>query len=250
MDTGDTMTDVELTAVLATRLGQVRADLLYITDRWPDLYQLRIPGTVQQQRPTKPSAAARRQRDELARAEKAERRDSVLGESLPPMDVDVLDTLAGILATADELADRIAATAGAPAHEPPSTAYDFEAIAGLLGHVSGHLLDAIGTDPEALDDTQQTARTMRRRLDAALGELADGQRLSTMCAWCRGATTEAPVGGEQTLVVRVVLAEPVIVCESDLCSPPEADCGTWVRGRPAWPEREWEWLNKRLDMSA
>ncbi len=39
----------------------------------------------------------------------------------------------------------------------------------------------------------------------------------------------------------------LVVCQSDrACEPPERDCGTWVRGRPAWPWNEWDWLGQRI----
>lgn len=239
--------EVTLTAVWARRIGMVRADLLYIADRWPDLYQLRMPGSKKPWRPGGMSAEAREQKDALARIEKAEQGDSVLGESRAPMDVDVLDTLSDILVIADDLAGRIAEAAGAITLDPPSTAYDFDAIGDYLKHISVHLVAAAENDHEALDDAQETARRMRTMLEAGLGEISDGQRLTTVCAWCHGSTPDAPIGGIRTLVVRMVVEEPVIVCENELCSPPDADCGTWVRGRPAWRTAEWEWLSKRLE---
>ncbi|MDT0302919.1 hypothetical protein [Streptomonospora wellingtoniae] len=249
MNSNNTVEPV-VTAAWARRLGETRADLLHIADRWPDLYQLRLPGTATRHTTGYASLAARRARDAQARAERRDRTTDTLGYSAAPLDVEVLDTLTDILVGADELAGRIAATAGAPVLDPPSTAYDYAAIRGYLIHAGDHLADAADVDPEALDDAQDTARSMRRKLDKALNEIADGHRLDTVCAFCGGATPEAPAGGERTLVVRVVVDQLVIVCANALCSPTSADCGTWVRGRPAWPEAEWEWLNKRLDMPA
>lgn len=239
--------DTVVTATWARRLGETRADLTHITDRWPDLYQLRLPGTATRHTTGYASLAARRARDEQARQERADRAGGALGYSAAPLDVDVLDTLTDLLVSAEELAERIAETAGAPVLDPPTTAYDYQAMGGYLTHISRHLYAAAQADPEALDDAQHTARVMRRRLDTALSEISDGQRLAAVCAWCHGRTTEAPTGGERTLVVRMVLDEPVIVCESDACAPPSADCGTWVRGRPAWHREEWPWLANRLD---
>ena len=236
-----------LTATWARRIGATRADLIHIADAWPDLYQLRMPGKARRRRQRPLTATARAAADDLARVERAERDpDLTLGTTPAPMDVGVLDTLADLLASATELADRLAMTAGEADAEPPSSAYDFEALPRILLAASAYLPGAAEVDPECLDDAQDTARTMRRRLDAALGDLEDGHVLSTVCAWCRGATTTAPAGGELTLTVRLVVGEPVIVCASDVCEPPAEDCGTWVLGRPGWPECEWHWLAQRL----
>lgn len=104
------------------------------------------------------------------------------------------------------------------------------------------------TDPDALDLTSAFASRSRRILERTLVDMVDGQVLSTLCAWCRGATTRRPTGGERTLTVRLAAGEPLIVCASDVCEPPDEDCRTWLFGRPAWREHEWEWLAKRLDM--
>lgn len=77
----------------------------------------------------------------------------------------------------------------------------------------------------------------------------DGQRLDGVCPWCGQ--------GPRTLVVRIPdepedPAEPpapmLVVCEGygRICEPPESDCGLYVRGRPAWPWTEWDWLAQRI----
>lgn len=199
-----------LTATWARRTGETRADLIHIADRWPDLYQLRLPGK-RRRAPRRPMTRdARQAADDLARAERTERGLLGLGATPAPMDVGVLDTLADLLATAVELADRLAMTAGEEEPEPPSSAYDFEALPRILLSASAHLMRAAEVDPEALDDAQHTARLMRRRLDGALGDLVDGHVLTTVCAWCHGATTTAPAGGEHTLTVRLVDRKSVV----------------------------------------
>lgn len=234
-------------AETAARVRQATHDLQWVAESWEDLYALRLPG-ARRRTPRRPmSAAARARADELARIEKAEQGLSVLGASQAPMDVAVLDALADLLARLCELDDRLTMTAGTSDCEPPSTGYDFDAIPRITAHACEALPIAADVDPGALDEAEQVAKRLRTRLARALGDLADGQILPGLCAWCRGATTTAPAGGERTLTVRVVAEQPLIVCMSDLCEPPSEDCGTWLFGRPAWTEAEWQWLAGRME---
>lgn len=228
------------------RITAITNDLNWVAQSWPDLYQLRLPG-ARRRAPRRPmSAAARERADEQARIEKAEQGASVLGASQAPMDVSVLDSLAELLAQAVELDDRITMTAGAPDCEPPTTAYDFEALPRILAHTAAHLTAAADVNLGMLDEAEHVTRKMKGRLDRALGNLTEGQVLPGLCAWCHGATTTAPAGGEKTLTVHVVAGQPLIVCESDLCDPPPEDCGTWLFGKPAWTQNEWSWLADRM----
>ncbi|WP_160051438.1 hypothetical protein [Nocardiopsis sp. FR26] len=233
----------------AARLATTRADLAWITQSLPDLHQLRLPGARRRTARRALSPAARTALDRLTRDERADRRpgERILGASPAPVTVSIIDTVAEILADAVELADRISWNAGVTDVEPPSTAYDFKALGRHLAHIADHLPAAVAIDPDALTLAQYFATRARRTLERRLEDMADGQVLSTLCAWCHGATTRAPAGGQHTLTVRVVAGEPLIVCVSDTCEPPDEDCRTWLRGRPAWREHEWEWLAKRLD---
>ncbi|GAA4911349.1 hypothetical protein [Streptomonospora salina] len=238
--------DAVHTADRADRITGTVADLTWIAESWPDLHQMRLPGTRRRRTRRPLSRTARRRADELARTERQEQPLAVLGASRAPMHVAVLDDLAQVLAEATETAAGINAATGIVEPDPPSTAYDFEALDRLLAYAAAHLAAAADADPGVLDDAQAAAARMRRTLERSLSEIVDGQVLSTVCAWCHGRTAEAPVGGERTLVVRLVAGNPLIVCESDACEPPPADCGTWLFGKPAWPDAEWEWLAKRL----
>ncbi|MCP3017288.1 hypothetical protein NGM33_28555 [Nocardiopsis dassonvillei] len=241
------MTCAATTADQAARTNAIRADLTWIGESWQDLYELRLPGK-RRTAPRRPmSRAARERADELARIEKAEQGLSILGASQAPMDVSVLDTLADLLAQLCELDDRLTLTAGVADVEPPSTAYDFEAIGRIVAHASEVLPIAADVDPGALDEAEHAVRRLRARLASALGDLTDGQVLPGLCAWCHGATSEAPAGGERTLTVHVVADQTLIVCESDLCDPPAEDCGTWLKGKPAWRDHEWGWLAQRME---
>lgn len=230
----------------SARITAVTADLTWISESWPDLYQLRLPGSRRRVSRRPLSRAARERADEQARVEKAEQGESVLGASRAPMDVGVLDALSDLLARAVELDDRITMTAGVADCEPSSTAYDFEALPRVLAHLAAHLPVAVDVDPGVLDEVEHVVKRMRGRLARSLNELTDGQVLPGLCAWCHGATTTAPAGGEKTLMVKVIAGQPLIVCMSDLCDPPAEDCGTYLFGRPAWTQAEWTWLANRL----
>lgn len=242
------MTDTIAAAERAARLSAVRADMAWITEALPDLHQLRLPGSRRRVTRRTLSPAAREALDQLTRAERAERRpgERILGASAAPVTVDIIDTVAEILSDAVELADRISWNAGVVDIEPPSTGYDFRALGRHLAHIGEHLPAAAAVDPDALTLASRFAARARRVLASRLQEIFDGQVLTTLCAWCHGATTRAPAGGQRTLTVRLVAGEPLIVCTSDACEPPEQDCGTWLKGRPAWREAEWEWLAERL----
>lgn len=234
-------------AETAARVRQATQDLTWVAESWEDLYELRLPG-ARRRAPRRPmSAAARARADELARIEKAEQGLSILGASQAPMDVAVLDTLADLLARLCELDDRLTMTAGTDDCEPPSTGYDFDAIPRTVAHACEALPIAADVDPGALDEAEHVAAQLKTTLERALATAIDGQTLTATCAWCDGATTETPAGGKHTLTVKVVAGEPLVVCESDLCQPPADDCRTWLFGRPAWREHEWDWLSRRLD---
>ncbi|MFE3461354.1 hypothetical protein ACFXKD_27735 [Nocardiopsis aegyptia] len=245
--TGDTIDAIDA-AEQAARLATVRDDLAWITQNLPDLHQLRLPGARRRLTRRALSPTARAALDRLTRDERADRRpgERILGASPAPVAVAILDDLSEILADAVELADRISWNAGVVDIEPPSTGYDFRAMGRHLTHIAEHLPAAAATDPDALALAQHFATRARRTLERSLEEAVDGQVLSTLCAWCHGTTTLAPAGGQNTLTVRVVAGEPLIVCTSDVCEPPPEDCGTWFRGRPAWRDAEWDWLARRL----
>ncbi|MFE9642375.1 hypothetical protein ACFYOC_25465 [Nocardiopsis alba] len=241
-------TDLADAADQAARLDSVRSDLAWIVESVPDLYQLRLPGVRRRASDRALTPAARAALDELTRAERADRRpgERILGASPAPVAVGIIDDIARLLAGAVELADRISWNAGVVDISPPSTAYDFRALGPHLAHIAAHLADAVATDPDALSLAEHFAARARRTLERTLSEGGDGQVLTTLCAWCHGATATAPAGGERTLTVRLVAGEPLIVCSSDVCAPPAEDCGTWLHGHPAWREHEWEWLAKHL----
>ncbi|MGZ4589141.1 MAG: hypothetical protein ACXVX9_15210, partial [Mycobacteriaceae bacterium] len=95
-------------------------------------------------------------------------------------------------------------------------------------------------------------RQLIERAHQVLGLISDGQVLKAVCPWCGGRTEAHPTGGAHTLRVRNIhgLDTTVVVCEGGACEPPAEDCGTWVRGRPAWRQYEWDWLADRINRTS
>lgn len=232
---------------------QALASLLAVRDRWPDLEQARLRGTARPWRQTEMTAQAKAQRDRQARIEKveAEKWGRAPGYSAAPLHVDVLDTMAAILIDADLLHEAIAQTVGHPRLEHPATAYADPRP--YLEYALELLTEAVETNPKMGERAEQYATAMETALLIALGELRDGQILNAICPFCVGKTFEKPAG-ERTLRLRLVpdhrdqtKTEAVIVCENPSgCRPFAAECGIWVKGRPAWPWSDWDWLAKRL----
>lgn len=234
-----------------------RADLHWVRNRWPDLWDARLKGTARPWREPQLSPEQREEADRQARAEKRERSDRMPGESPAPLHVDILDDLASVLMTADLLHEHIAATIGHPTlTHPASIAEDPRPY---LDYVLELLAEAVDTDPatayRALDD----ARSMRTRIARALGEVVDGQTLKATCPFCGGKDDTHPVGGALTLRIRLMPMPtradpqaqlPMVVCEGGHCNPTSHDCGTRWRGKPAWPIHEWEWLAAQLGGAA
>jgi hypothetical protein len=87
------------------------------------------------------------------------------------------------------------------------------------------------------------AKQMLAAVSRTLGLVYDGQQLEVVCPWCHGG-----LAGDRTWRVRTLPGdETAIVCESGLCEPPSKSVGTWWRGAPCWPMREWEWLAKQME---
>lgn len=228
---------------------RVIIDLEWVAAYWPDLMEARLPGTA---RPWRQPRLTREQREELDRAawqEKLERTGEAIGESPAPLDLGVLDTITSILAEAVALADAAAAhleLADIPCSPPPPPSTALADARPHLAFLAEHLPGL--TDSSFVGDVASAAAAWVRQTARALALVHDGQALAVVCPWCRGVTPESPAGGEHTWRVRELPGEQVaITCESGSCEPPSRDVGTWWRGRPVWPLREWEWLAGRLE---
>lgn len=204
----------------------------WIIERWPHLLESRLKGTPRPWKQPDITPEQRAEIDHRAREEKLQRGAFVLGESPAPVHLDVLDKAQAFalkiqslaLLVSDELQHNVTR------HRNP------DAITLLL-YIRGHL-------NKVSNDTWNKARKITAEVRAGMAlhftEVFDGQRLKTDCPWCT----------KPRLFIRMIGPEtnpqPVVVCESGVCEPPSADCGTYWRGKPAWPFFEWEWLSQRL----
>lgn len=217
-------------------------DLLYLADRCHDIREARLKGTQRPwQQPADLDPSQRAERDAQARLERADRNLHALAEAPAPLHLDVLDLLVDLLATSDDLAERVAQAAGVE-RLPPAASHTADPEP-YLRHAAAHLAAALEADPQLGRYVEEEASRLRYDVAKALGEFVYGQRLLVVCLWCHGGATHS-----YTWRVREVHGEAAVVCESGVCEPPEADCGTWHRGNPAWPlSREGAWLADRIE---
>lgn len=249
---------------------QALEDLEYLVQSWPALVTLRMPGSP----PRAPSAhqvseAQRVHAALLAITEREEARQAGAihgtGPITAPVALAVVDLLARFVSVASDVAETVTQVAGVDRPAPPSSSWVDPRPYLLLARTW------LSVAQQADDSTTSwVARQLHPLADSValqLGEVHDGQSLAAICPWCMGRTEHYPLGGQRTLVVyaRQSRAEqageaepdeekkkreksrgPMIVCQGTNCTPPDSVCGTHVGGRPAWPEREWEWLAKRL----
>lgn len=104
-------------------------------------------------------------------------------------------------------------------------------------------LDVIGAHEEFALLLSDEIAHIRRRIAAVTGEIEDGMTLKAPCIACRGLNA----AGQMSYTLRLrAKPDPVILCANPACQPTDTVCGTWVRGRPAWPQREWDWLADRI----
>lgn len=205
----------------------------WIIRYWPNFMDSRLIGTP---RPWKqPTISPERQAelDAEARDEKLEHGAFVLGESEAPLHLDVLDkahTLARrIQDVALELSDQIGSNLAR--HQYPD-------MVPLLWYINGHMGKA---GNELWNKIRRETADVRAVIAGHFGSVYNGQRLKTECPWCC----------KEQLFIRLIGPEhdtqPVVVCESGVCEPEDADCGKSYRGNPCWPFYEWEWLANRLN---
>lgn len=223
-------------------------DLWWLADHAHDLADARMRGSKRPWRQgvedVDPQRAA--EREWQAFLERAERSGFALGEHPAPMHVDLADLLVELVAESDVMAERVAQAAGVDRMPPASSS--FADPRPYLRHAAAHFKQAAEADPDVAEVVAEQAATMRAKLSLHLGFVTDGQQVPGLCPWCSGG-----IAGRQTLRVRLVKpspeidAVPAVVCESDVCEPPEADVGLRHRGRPAWPlDTEGDWLAKRI----
>lgn len=213
-----------------TAYSRALEDVVFVAEHWADLSESRIPGTARPWQPPQVTAERREQLEHKARIERLERAEIAPGERPIPVHPDVLDVMIAVSEAAGRLAPQLAVDADCSLLMPT--------VAAHLAHLELHLRH----DGYDLDLVEQIATEFRRLAQAvalALRLLRDGQTLDCACPWCR--MPRALVVREESTL------GPLIVCSSQVsCEPPEADCGARLRGRPAWPQYEWDWLAKRI----
>lgn len=254
---------------------QVLEHIDYLIGAWPALVTLSTPGS------TRRGSTGRRAVSEAQRAHAAmlamqERLDARIASTRPgavrgtgpvpaPAALGVLDLLARFVATAADVAEVVTQAAGVD--RAPAVESSWTDPRPYLQLARAWVSPAHQADPMVLPRLRGWLGPLCDDVARELGEVHDGQLLDALCPWCGGRTEHGD--GERTLVVyasrerRHVAADaedqvaakvgaraadegPVIVCRGVYCEPPAQDCGTRVGDRPAWPEREWEWLAKRL----
>ncbi len=223
-------------------LRNALADLFWLADHADDLLEVRFKGTSRPWRENSaPDPEQRARADEQAAAERADRNPLSIGEHPAPVHVDTLDLLVNVLATADDLAERVAQAAGVDRLPYPTSS--FVSAEPYLRHAAAWLQPAAGALPELLGYVAEEAARLRALVATHLHELTHGQTLKARCPWCHGG-----VHGGFTLRVRQMGERTVVVCESGTCEPDEADCGLRHRGHPAWDlATEGEWLAGRIE---
>lgn len=216
-------------------------DLGTVIELVPVLALLRDPATVRPWRETHLDPWTRAEVDAEARAERAERVEIAPGEHRDACRPDVLDMLSGVLWRAVSLAEDLSRAAWCPALPPAPRDGDPRPY---LARARATLVQAVTGWPngdEIAHHAADQAAAMLADLESALALRVDGHAVKAVCPWCRGG-----LAGGYSWRVRVIVDEPLIVCESDVCEPPRRDAGTWWRGRPAWRLGDWPWLAARL----
>lgn len=218
-------------------------NLVWIRDTWDQAELLKLKGTPLPWHEPTITTEQRARLDAEARAEKLTRGAGAFGESPAPVHLAALDRnirITRTLQAAALRADTELTTTAPPGYDPAPWLEAHNVRAPAIAH----WLTVILTDHahQLTDDTvaeiARAASRSRRALERATGNVVDGQRLKALCPWCRY---------EHLMVRHPANAEPLVVCESGLCEPPPADCGSWWHGNPAWPRWEWDWLAARID---
>lgn len=231
---------------------QVRAVLLdieYLLEAWPAIVVLKIPG------PPRTWVETPRRSGVLSAAE-AERLGKKGIPRPAPADVSVLDLLARIASTFDEIARLIVEVAGLddPTATPPIHAEQFLPTASSTKDPCAWMCTTATWLAEAHDRDARTAPWVQKTLAPLvaatarlLGDVRDGQVMNGICPWCDGLTVDGV--GERTMQIHYPVTdddEPLVVCRGMNCTPPSSACGVRHQGQPAWPIREWDWLSKML----
>jgi hypothetical protein len=211
----------------------IPANIDWIIQRWPHILELRLKGTPRPWKTPDLTPEQWAEMDRRAREEKQERGAFTLGESPAPVHLDMLDTQLDIARRVQELALTMSGQLqhNLRRHKHPDPVPHLHYLKGHLHKIDNELHNRIRRETAAIRHAMATLFT----------EVFDGQRLKTDCPWCK----------LPKLYIRMIGPEdnpqPIVACESGTCEPPEADCGKYWRGNPAWPFYEWEWLAQQIN---
>ncbi|MHB1063542.1 MAG: hypothetical protein ACYC1Z_03450 [Georgenia sp.] len=244
---------------------RVDDQLDYLEQTWPELV---TTGVIPGSRRVLPSSRRRRSAEAVKQAAIDDALD-MLERGKPgwvpgaarqpaPVDLDMLDTLAVVVSTTEDLVATITQTAGV--ERPVHVESVYEDPRPYLRTARAWLTAAQEADDRTVPWADDLLRPVVRKVATMLGEIVDGQVLDALCPWCTGRSEKRPTGGDRTLVVHAPAVTstasrsgragaddgPVVVCHGTNCTPPSSSVGTWIGEQPAWPEREWDWLAKQL----
>lgn len=212
----------------------------WITRRWPHLQESRLKGTPRPWRQQTLTPQQRAAADRAAREELDRNGGRALGESPAPVHLDAVDLSQLIIKRTSRIAADVATDLG---HQ--------QALTALIRHRPDNPSEALiytrHWADKSTDEIRQSVLSellhLRDLMGAHFQEILDGQHLEAYCPWCdRTQMYVRLIGPEAT-------REPVIICQSGQCNPPQDQCGTWYHGNPAWPFHEWAWLADRISTS-
>lgn len=219
----------------------VRADIEYLSDAWPYIVTLRIPGTARSWAET-PRRGALTESDLERMGKKGVPRQA-------PADVGVLDLLQRIATIVDDVAHTV--------FDVADLGEDFYPIDTVtkdprpwLSSMKTWLAQAQERDSKTVSWVHQELAPLCTAAAHLLGDIRAGQVMNGICPWCQGRESDGSTGGRTLQIHYPHLEkrgeEPLIICMGVGCSPPSTACGERWRGHPAWPQREWDWLARQL----
>ncbi|TYB50249.1 hypothetical protein FXF51_56840 [Nonomuraea sp. PA05] len=225
----------------------VATHLEWVIEYWPDLVEARMPLTTKPLKQTRTISGEEIDlRDAAEHIERYFRNNLAWGESLAPVDVDILQTILDVLVYADDLAAELGPEMLCPILAAPGPG-QLDARPWLRYALARLLELPAGVADGWSEWVWPRVERIYKRTAGALAEIYHGQTVKVVCPWCDGRTEDQPVGGAHTWQVEVLPNNQVaIVCHGTNCNPPPEHVTTWLWGKPCWPITAWEKLAQRL----
>lgn len=252
--------EAERVRLAPIKTARAKRDLTYLIEQWPSIVELGIPGSRKRWVQSHPTGAiSKGQLEDYGL-------DGVKGVARPAAaDVHVLDLCTDYSDIARDLYWRTITIIGLqhnvfrPNNALAHPDHYFSVVSTFIwgaqfhddsfGALVGHKIAKLVTEVARL-----------------LGDMRDGQVLQGICPWCHGRGADG-IEGEATMRLHYPAEldntaqpfdpdtrkrtadqkEPLIVCHGHNCTPPSNAYGQRWRDKPAWCEREWEWLAKQLN---